>query len=98
MSSEIDSTGARRILAAIVENAYDECGAADEQTRKEAFQFFHSQAFKSMALVFRLNERRVRVLAGKKFSKAEEKQNEKNARTHTGKERKGQQPPPDQLG
>lgn len=92
---ELDAVGARRICAAIIEQAFVDCGGSDEMERKEALQFFFSGAFTSIALALNLNDRRVRVLAGKEFSKAEQRakeirkqKDEKNTRTRARKKRK----------
>jgi hypothetical protein len=94
---ELDIVGTRRIVAAIIEQAFVDCGSSDEKERKEALQFFFSGAFASIALALNLNERRVRVLAGKEFSKAEQQaeelrkqkeEDEKNSRTRARKKRK----------
>jgi hypothetical protein len=93
---ELDIVGTRRILAAIIEQAFVDCGSSDEKERKEALQFFFSGAFSSIALGLKLNERRVRVLAGKEFSKAEkraeekrqQKEDEQNTRNRSHKKRK----------
>lgn len=96
---ELDIIGTRRICAAIIEQAFVDCGGSDEKERKEALQFFFSPAFASIALGLNLNERRVRVLAGKEFSKAEKRaeeirkqkeEDEKNTRTRARKKRKRQ--------
>lgn len=90
MSSDydLDIVGTKRIVAAIIEQAYVDCGCSDQKERKEALQFFFSEAFKSIALALNLNERRIRRLAGKEFSKAE--QHEKDTRPHSHKKRKRQ--------
>jgi len=96
---ELDAVGARRICAAIIEQAFVDCGGSDETERKEALQFFFSGAFTSIALALNLNDRRVRVLAGKEFSKAEEraeeirKQKEKNENTRTRSRKKRKREP-----
>jgi hypothetical protein len=89
-SYDLDIVGTKRIVAAIIEQAYVDCGCSDEKERKEALQFFFSGAFKSIALALNLNDHRIRRLAGKEFSKAEQKQHEKDTRPHSHKKRKRQ--------
>lgn len=103
MSNNLDTTATRRILAAIIEVAYHDCGSSRADVRKEALGFFFSPVFESICLGLELNDRRIRVKAGKLFTKAEELAKKKshgkqNTRTGPRKKRKGKQTANKELG
>jgi hypothetical protein len=94
----LDTIATRRILAAIIEQSYHDCSSSNAAERAEALGFFFKPIFKSICLGLELNDRRIRIMAGKAFTKAEKKHEKNNTRTDHREKRERKQTPNEQLG
>ena len=91
---ELDEWGARRVLIALLEQADVDLQSNSKRQRDTAIEFFESRAFDAIALVFRLNEKRIRRTARGIYEFYEQ-----NTGTKNGKKRKRQPAAPKyQLG
>lgn len=86
MQSELNEWGTIRVLIALVEQAEVDLQSGTKEDRQTAIGFFESRAFAAIALVLRLNEKRVRRAARATYESYEQK----NHRTKYGKKRKRQ--------
>ena len=70
--------GARRILCAILEQAYVDIGASNKEDRDHAKLFIESNAFNACCKALGLNEKRIRRVSLEVYTKTENEENDRN--------------------
>lgn len=79
-SKELDEWGTVRVLIALLEQADVDLQSVFKQERDSAINFFESRAFDAIALVFRLNEKRIRRVARETYEFYEQNSGTKNSK------------------